>query len=65
MATGGGDGYVRIWDIGRGSDPTQVKVPNCRFISSLSYNKVGSILACSGTDLEITLIGVENSRARA
>jgi len=63
VATGGGDGYVRIWDAGKGSEPCQTKIPNCRSISALSFNQVGSMLACAGTDLEITLLKMQGGTA--
>jgi WD40 repeat protein len=58
VATGGGDGCVKIWDIGHGSETKSIKIPLCKSISSMTYNQVGNVIACSGTDLEISLIRI-------
>lgn len=55
-ASGGGDGYVKVWDIARGSDVKQIKIPASKSISGVGFNNTCSLLVAAGTDLSINLI---------
>lgn len=63
MATGGGDGYVKVWDISRGADVKKIKIPSSKSISALCYNNLGNLIAAAGNDLSINLIKVSREVA--
>jgi len=60
-ATGGGDGYVKVWDIARGADVKKIKLYNSKSISSIGYSITGDFIATAGNDLSINLIKVKGS----
>jgi len=49
---------VKIWDVTRGTETKQAKLPLCKSISSIAFSNSGNLIASSGTDLEISLLRV-------
>lgn len=61
-ATGGGDGYVKVWDIAKGgADVKKIKLPNSKSISSIGFNIMGDMIAAAGNDLSINFIKVKGT----
>jgi WD40 repeat protein len=51
IATGGGDGMIKMWDARNHFEPKNQKIPLCTSISALKYNMNGNMVASAGTDL--------------
>lgn len=51
LATGGNDGYVKVWDTKTGFDSKNCKLLNCMSISCLRCTQQGNLVACAGSDL--------------
>ena len=56
IATGGGDGMVKLWDVARATDVRAMKLFGCKTISAISYNGTGNLIATAGNDNQISLV---------
>ena len=46
IVSGGGDGYVKMWDTSLAGDPRCFKAGN-GFISCIAFNRTGSVMAAA------------------
>eukprot|EP00353_Schmidingerella_taraikaensis_P013595 CAMPEP_0185593390 /NCGR_PEP_ID=MMETSP0434-20130131/71314_1 /TAXON_ID=626734 ORGANISM="Favella taraikaensis, Strain Fe Narragansett Bay" /NCGR_SAMPLE_ID=MMETSP0434 /ASSEMBLY_ACC=CAM_ASM_000379 /LENGTH=110 /DNA_ID=CAMNT_0028219937 /DNA_START=367 /DNA_END=699 /DNA_ORIENTATION=- len=58
VVTGGGDGYVKMWDTSLHGDPRQFKAGS-GFISCLAFNMPGSTLAAADSNNQINLLALK------
>ena len=53
--SGGGDGYVKLWDTSLAGEPKQFKAAN-GFISCVAFNMTGSVIAAADSQNHIHLL---------